>query len=191
MDLLKKMILAQGVGIGDSIVKVDGFLNHRVDTGLLFAMGEEIAQHFKAKKIDAVLTVEASGIALALAAAYALGKIPMLFAKKHESKNQSPGCLEAKVHSFTHNKDYIIRINKDHVAKEANILIVDDFLADGEAVNGMRCLIEQAGCRLAGVAVAVEKGFQKGGKKLREEGIDLLSLAIVDAIEEGKIRLRT
>lgn len=188
MQRLGEMILKYGEGIGDSIVKVDYFLNHRVDCALLWEMADEIKEHFKAKGIDAVLTVEASGIALASFAALALG-VPMVFAKKHETKNQSDACLEAKVHSFTHNKDYNIRINAKHLNRGDGILIVDDFLADGEAVRGMRELIRKAGCELKGIAIAIEKGFQKGGKELRAEGVDLLSLAVVEKIENGKISL--
>lgn len=186
MRRLCEMIALHGEGIGDSIVKVDYFLNHRIDCSLLFEMAEEIKKHFEQKKINAVLTVEASGIALAAFVAFAL-RVPMLFAKKYETKNQSSSCIEARVHSFTHNKDYNIRINSKHLNQGDSVLIVDDFLADGEAVRGMRSLIEQAGCRLAGVAIAIEKGFQRGGSELRQEGVDLMSLAVVDGIENGKI----
>lgn len=190
MRALCEAILSKGIGIGNDIVKVDMFLNHRIDTALLHQMGEEIARHFSEKKPDIVLTVEASGIALAVAAGMRLGGIPVVFAKKSQAANQSPDMLCAPVYSFTHKQQNMIRVDRRYLPEGSRVLIVDDFLANGEAVRGMMDIIKQAGCALTGVAVAVEKGFQPGGQALRREGVDLLSLAIVDSIKDGTITLK-
>lgn len=189
MRQLEEAIKAQGIGIGSDIVKVDMFLNHRIDTALLFNMGQAVAKHFAIKQPDVVLTVESSGIALAVSTAFALGNIPVVFAKKAKAANQDTDMLTAPVYSFTHKKENIIRIAKHYLPKGSRVLIVDDFLANGQAVHGLTKLIEQADCTLCGVAVAIEKGFQPGGSQLRAQGIDVLSLAIVSGIKDGVIEL--
>ena len=189
MKELTDAIKTQGKGIGSDIVKVDMFLNHRIDTCLLFRMGEAIAEHFREKKPQIILTVESSGIALAIAAAHALDDIPVVFAKKARAANQSANMLEAQVYSFTHKKENIIRVDKAYLPRGARVLIIDDFLANGQAVQGMMSLVDQAECELTGVGIAVEKGFQTGGMQLRNEKIDLYCLAIVTGIEDGVITL--
>ena len=190
MEQLREAIERQGVGLGTDIVKVDMFLNHRIDTGLLFAMGEAWAEAFRDDRPDLVLTVEASGIAMAVAAAHALGDIPVVFAKKGATVVQSDDVVQAPVYSFTHKTQNMIRIDKRYLPENSRVLIIDDFLADGEAVRGLMSLCEQRKAKPIGVGIAVEKGFQPGGKKLREAGVKLVSLAIVDAIQDGKIVLR-
>ena len=190
MEELRKEIQEQGKGIGKDIVKVDMFLNHRIDTALLFKMGEEWAEEFRAEKPDLVLTVEASGIAMAVAAAHALGDIPVVFAKKSNTAVLSSETVQAGVYSFTHKTQNTIRIERKYLPEGARVLIIDDFLADGQAVHGMLNLCEQQKATVVGVGIAVEKGFQHGGQDLRMEGIHLKSLAIVDGIEDGKIVLR-
>ena len=190
MEALRRMILEQGKGIGSDIVKVDMFLNHRIDTKLLFAMGEAWAEEFRADKPDLVLTVEASGIAMAVAAAHALGDIPVVFAKQSNTAVLSSETVQAGVYSFTHKTQNTIRIERRYLPEGSRVLIIDDFLADGQAVKGMLSLCEQQKAQVVGVGIALEKGFQKGGKELREAGIHLKSLAIVDGIENGKILLR-
>lgn len=190
MRALHEAILSKGIGIGSDIVKVDMFLNHRIDTALLSQMGAAIADRFAPKKPDIVLTVESSGIALAVAAGMHLGGVPVVFAKKAQAANQSPDMLCAPVYSFTHKQQNIIRVDRRYLPEGSRVLIVDDFLANGEAVRGMMEILRQAGCALCGVAVAVEKGFQPGGQALRREGIDLLSLAVVESIQDSKITLR-
>lgn len=190
MKALHDAIRTLGKGIGNDIVKVDMFLNHRLETGLIFEMGNEIGRHFATEKPDVVLTVEASGIALAITAAHALGDIPVVFAKKGKTVVQNGDVLQARVYSFTHKTENLIRVEKKYLPENSRVLIVDDFLADGQAVNGMMELCHQQNCQVAGVAIGVEKGFQPGGQKLREAGINLLSLAIVDKIEDGNITLR-
>lgn len=190
MEALHQMILEQGRGIGADIVKVDMFLNHRIDTKLLFAMGEAWADEFRADKPDLVLTVEASGIAMAVAAAHALGDLPVVFAKKSNTAVLNNETVQAQVYSFTHKTQNTIRIERRYLPEGSRVLIIDDFLADGQAVQGMLTLCEKQKATVVGVGIAVEKGFQPGGKALREAGIHLKSLAIVDRIENGNIVLR-
>ena len=189
MRELRETILRQGQCVGDSIVKVDMFLNHRLDTLLMFAMGRELADYFGKDKPDIVLTVEASGIALALAAAHFLDDIPVVFAKKSPAANQSADMLTAVAHSFTHGNDNALRVDRRYLPAGSRVLVVDDFLADGEASRALISIVEQADCTLVGVGIAVEKGFQPGGRKLREAGVNLKSLAIVTSIQDGRIQL--
>ena len=190
MEALRRMILEKGKGIGNDIVKVDMFLNHRIDTGLLFRMGKAWADEFRADKPDMVLTVEASGIAMAVAAAHALGDIPVVFAKKSATVVQDDNTVQAPVYSFTHKTQNMIRIEKQYLPEGARVLIIDDFIADGQAARGLINLCWQQGATVVGVGIAVEKGFQPGGKALRESGIHLKSLAVVDGIVDGNIVLR-
>ena len=190
MEALRRIILEKGKGIGNDIIKVDMFLNHRIDTELLFQMGEAWAEEFRGEKPDLVLTVEASGIAMAVAAAHALGDIPVVFAKKSNTAVLGSETVQAGVYSFTHKTQNTIRIERKYLPEGARVLIIDDFLADGQAVHGLLNLCEQQKATVVGVGIAVEKGFQHGGQDLRMEGIHLKSLAIVDGIEDGKIILR-
>ncbi len=190
MEALRRMILEKGKGIGNDIVKVDMFLNHRIDTGLLFQMGQAWADEFRADKPDMVLTVEASGIAMAVAAAHALGDIPVVFAKKSATVVQDDNTVQAPVYSFTHKTQNMIRIEKQYLPEGARVLIIDDFIADGQAARGLINLCWQQGATVVGVGIAVEKGFQPGGKALRESGIHLKSLAVVDGIVDGNIVLK-
>ena len=190
MEALRRMIQEKGKGIGNDIVKVDMFLNHRIDTALLFQMGEAWAEEFRADKPDMVLTVEASGIAMAVAAAHALGDIPVVFAKKSATMVQNDDVVQAPVYSFTHKTQNMIRIEKQYLPENARVLIIDDFIADGQAARGLINLCWQQGATVVGVGIAVEKGFQPGGKALRESGIHLKSLAVVDGIVDGNIVLK-
>ena len=187
MHALKEAILREGKGIGNHIVKVDMFLNHRLDTRLILDMGRELADHFRKDVPDIVLTVEASGIAIALATAHKLGDIPVVFAKKSQASNQSDDMLTAVAHSFTHGNDNCLRVDRHYLPAGSRVLIVDDFLANGQASEALIKIVEQAECQLVGVGIAVEKGFQEGGKALREKGVNLKSLAVITSIEDGKI----
>ncbi len=188
MKALEDAIRRWGKGIGTDIVRVDHFLNHRIDTALLSQMGAEIAEHFRDAAPEAVLTVEASGIALAITTAQALGCLPVVFAKKQAASTQRGEDLYTEtVHSFTKGSDYQMRCAAHCLPRGTRVLIVDDFLADGEAARGMLSLIRQAGAVPVGVAVAIEKAFQKGGRALRESGIKVLSLAAVREIRDGEI----
>lgn len=190
MEALKQAIREQGRLMSGGIVKVDSFLNHRLDTGLLMAMGRELARRFEKEKPDLILTVEASGIALAMATACALHNLPVVFAKKGIAANQSPDMAEEKVYSFTHQCESFIRVDLRYVPRGSRVLIVDDFLANGKAVNGLMSIIQMAGAELVGVGIAIEKGFQPGGDSLRRQGIPLLSLAVIDEITDASIRFR-
>ena len=190
MEALRRMILEKGKGIGNDIVKVDMFLNHRIDTALLFEMGQAWADEFREEKPELVLTVEASGIAMAVAAAHALGDSPVVFAKKSATVVQNDDMVQAPVYSFTHKTQNMIRIEKQYLPEGTRVLIIDDFLADGQAVRGLMNLCWQQQAVIVGVGIAIEKGFQPGGKALRESGVHLKSLAVVDGIQDGNIVLR-
>ena len=184
---LEEAILKWGEGIGDNIVKVDRFLNHRVDTALVTEMGREIAAHFRDDAPSVILTVEASGIALAVTAAQALGRLPVVFAKKHAASTLRGEMYAESIRSFTKDISYDMRCASHCIGPADRVLIVDDFLADGEATRGMLSLVRQAEAQCVGVAVAIEKAFQKGGRTLREKGLKVLSLAAIREIRDGKI----
>ena len=190
MEALRRMILEKGKGIGNDIIKVDMFLNHRIDTALLFEMGEAWAEEFRGEKPELVLTVEASGIAMAVAAAHALGDIPVVFAKKSATVVQNDDLVQAPVYSFTHKTQNMIRIERKYLPEGTRVLIIDDFLADGQAVRGLMNLCWQQQAVVVGVGIAIEKGFQPGGQALRASGVHLKSLAVVEGIQDGNIVLR-
>ncbi len=190
MKELSEAIAKWGVGLGEDIVKVDSFLNHRIDTTLMFQMGEAMAESFREDRPDLILTVEASGIALALAAARALGMLPVVFAKKSATVVQKGDMLMSSVYSFTHKKESVIRVDRKYLPAGSRVLIVDDFLADGNACRGMMDLCRQAGATVCGIGIGIEKGFQPGGSALRAEGIKVCSLAVVDRVDNGRIILR-
>ena len=190
MDKLKHRILTEGVALGSDRINVDGFINHRIDTSFMDEIGEEFARRFAGVKVDKILTVEASGIAIAVSAARYFGFCPVVFAKKSATEVQNQDVVQAPVYSFTHKTQNMIRIEKQYLPEGARVLIIDDFLADGQAARGLMNLCWQQGAVVVGVGIAVEKGFQPGGKVLRESGVHVKSLAIVDRIEDGNIVLR-
>jgi len=190
MQALKDAIISQGVGLGTEVVKVDSFLNHRIDVALTAQMGQAFHEAFRNEEVDCILTVEASGIPVAVAAAQAFGNIPVVFAKKGDHINVGQDVYTAEVYSFTHQRMNHVRISRKYLEKGMRVLIIDDFLANGAAIKGLMSIIEQAGCTLVGAGVCIEKGFQPGGQELRESGVKLVSLAIVDAIDNGHIILR-
>lgn len=189
MKALEEKILKEGKVFPGDVLNVSSFLNHQIDARFAIKMGEEIARLFEGKRIDKVLTIESSGIVLGLAAASVLD-VPMVFAKKHRSANISANVFASPVHSYTHNTDYTAIVNKDFLKKGERVLIVDDFLANGAAANGLIDIVEQSGAILTGIAVAIEKGFQKGGKELRKKGIHLESLAIIETMTENSLTFR-
>lgn len=188
MELLKQKILEEGRVIGNDILKVDSFLNHQIDVNLFNAMGKEFQEYFKEEKITKILTIEASGIGIACIAAQYFN-VPVVFAKKTEARNLDSETYESEVHSFTKGKTYKIRVSKRYITSQDRILVIDDFLANGKAVLGLKDIVDQAGASLAGVGIAIEKGFQDGGSIIRKAGINLKSLAIVQSLSEGKIVL--
>lgn len=188
MQLLKQKIMEQGLVIGKDILKVDSFLNHQIDIKLLNEIGKEFKRQFGNEKVTKILTVEASGIGIACITAQYFD-VPVVFAKKTESKNLDFDTYESKVYSFTKEKNYKIRVSKKYISSNDNILIIDDFLANGKAALGLKNMVEQAGAGLAGIGIVIEKGFQDGGKLLREMGVNLKSLAVVQSMSNGKIHL--
>lgn len=189
MEELERKIQAEGHVYPGGVLKVDGFLNHRIDTVFLAQMGAYIAQRFSDSRVDKVLTIEASGIALAFAAAERL-KVPVVFAKKQKTSNMSADVFSSVVHSFTHNTDNHVVVSREYLCSGERILIVDDFLAEGNAIHGLMEIASKAGCEVVGCAVAIEKGFQGGGDTLRAQGVDVLSLAIIDSMSDTGIVFR-
>ncbi len=186
---LEQRILTEGQILPGEVLKVGSFLNQQIDTKLLKDMGEEIARLFSCNNVTKVLTIESSGIALAYSAAVALG-VPMVFAKKHKSSNLAGNILTSKVFSYTHQQTYDIMVSGDYINSDDTILIVDDFLAMGNALNGLIDIIGQGGAKLAGCAIAIEKGFQGGGDALRAKGIRVESLAIIDRMTDDSLEFR-
>lgn len=187
MDLLVKKIKTDGKVYPGNILKVDGFLNHQIDPELMNAIGDEVYRLYKDEKITKIMTIEASGIAMALATAMKFN-VPMLFAKKSQSKNISPSVYSTKVTSFTHGRVYDVMVSRDYLTADDRVLIVDDFLANGIALKGLINLVEQAGATLVGCAIAIEKGFQSGGKLLRDSGVRIESLAVIkNMTDDGRL----
>ncbi len=187
MNLLKEKIVREGKVFPGDILKVDGFLNHRIDCELMHAIGKEFTELFAGEKITKILTIESSGIAVACFPAYEM-KVPLLFAKKGKTKNQSKEVYTSKVMSYTHATVYDISVSKEYLTAEDRVLILDDFLATGEALRGLIDLVKQAGATLVGCGAVIEKVYQNGGNQLREQGIRVESLAKVAALtDDGKV----
>ncbi len=185
MQELKTRILEDGIAIGNDIIKVDSFINHQIDVKLLENIGYYLAKQFKG--VTKVLTIEASGIAFGVSVASQLGYVPVVFAKKNQSKILDNNNLyTTDIYSFTKGVTNQVSVDKRFLSKDDKILIVDDFLADGNAALGLIDLCNQAGATVLGVAVVVEKGFQNGRRKLEEKGYKVVSGAIVEAIQDGK-----
>lgn len=190
MKLLQDRIQQEGKVLPGNIVKVDGFLNHRVDITLMKQMVQEFQNRFDLTGLSAVLTVEASGIPLATLCAEAMG-VPLLFAKKAKSDNIEGGLYQSEIFSYTYHKKVTLILASEWLSSNDRVLIVDDFLANGEAMRGLVEIVSQAGAELIGIGIAVEKGFQKGGDKLREDGINLQSLAIIEQADQNGIVFRS
>ena len=189
MQQLKDRIIKEGRVLPGNIIKVDGFLNHRVDTALMCDIADEFAKYFDVNNITMVLTAEASGIALATICAQRYG-VPMVFAKKAKSDNIEGGLYQSDIFSYTYKKKVTLLVSQDWITKDDRMLIIDDFMAKGYAMRGLIDIVNKAGATLAGIGVAVEKGFQDGGDSLRREGYPIKSLAIIDSVEDGVIRFR-
>ena len=190
MQLLQDRILKDGKMLPGNILKVSSFLNHQIDIDLLDKIGEEFFNLYKGCDITKILTVEASGIAIACAAARYF-KVPVLFAKKQKTGNVIENCYTASVYSYTHAKTYNIMVSSQYLTKDDKVLMIDDFLANGSALNGLIDLVGQAGAKLVGAGIAIEKGFQEGGQLLRDKGIRIESLAIIDSMSvENGIKFR-
>ena len=188
MDLLKKRILQDGKCFEGGILKVDSFINHQMDPILMKSIGVEFVRRFANKDFNKVMTIEASGIAPAIMVGYLL-ELPVVFAKKKQPKTME-NMISTTVRSFTKDREYNVCISKDFLTKEDRGLFIDDFLANGNAANGIIDLIDQAGAQLAGMGFIIEKAFQHGGEVLRERGIHVESLAIIDSLDNCQIKIR-
>jgi len=192
MKLLEDRIRQDGIVKEGNVLKVDSFLNHRIDIELYNEMGKEFRRLFPSEKINKILTIEASGIGIACIAAQYFGNVPVVFAKKSQSINLDGEQFVTKIESFTHKRTYDVIVSKKYLTAEDHVLIIDDFLANGCAVAGLIDLVTSAGATIEGVGIAVEKGFQDGGKILRDKGVRVESLAIVEAMDAatGEITFR-
>ncbi len=190
MKLLEEKILSCGTVLPGNILKVDSFLNHQLDVSLLSELGKEFYRLFSDCNVTRILTVEASGIPIACFAAQHFN-VPVVFAKKGHHKNIGNDVYTAEVFSFTKGTSYTIFVSKKYINPGDNILVIDDFLANGQAVLGLKKIIEDAGANLMGVGIAIEKGFQNGGKEIRAQGVNLRSLAIVDSMTDDSISFRS
>ncbi|TCT16105.1 xanthine phosphoribosyltransferase [Natranaerovirga pectinivora] len=186
MKLLEERIIKDGRVEGTDILKVDSFLNHQIDVELFNEIGKEFKRLYADKGITKILTIEASGIGIACIAAQYFN-VPVVFAKKTESRNLDQETYESEVYSFTKQKSYIIRVSKRYIQENDKILVIDDFLANGKAALGLKDIIDQAGATLEGIGIVIEKTFQKGGQLLRQDGIRVDSLARVKAMENGQV----
>ena len=187
MKLLEDKILNEGKVLEGGILKVDGFLNHRLDTALIAELGADIAREFVSCGADLILTVEASGISIAYAAGVKMG-LPVLVAKKHKSYNISDGVYTAPVFSFTHKTENVGLVSKEYLSAGNKVLIVDDFLASGNAAMGLLSLIEQAGATAVGFVAAIEKEEQGGRALIEQKGVKVYSLARIKELRAGNIK---
>lgn len=185
MDLLKKKILEEGQVYAGNILKVDCFLNHQIDCGFLAEVGKEFHRLYQNEGVNKILTIEASGIAIGAMVAQEFG-CPLVFAKKNKTKNIAGDVYTAPVESFTHGTTYNIIVSKKFLNPGDKVLIVDDFLAIGNALNGLISLVKESGAELVGCGTVIEKGYQHGGDKLRAEGIRVESLAIIESMDADK-----
>lgn len=186
MKILEDRILKEGKALSDSVLKVDSFINHQVDPVLMDQMGKDFAEHFKDKNITKVLTIESSGIAPALTTAAYLN-VPMIILKKQTSKILNGEVYQTRITSFTKGTSYELTLYKSYINEDDNVLLIDDFLANGEAAMGGSRLIEQAGATLAGIGILIEKSFQRGRKRLIDAGYEVYSLARVAKLAEGVV----
>lgn len=189
MELMEQKIREEGKVLPGGILKVGSFLNQQIDTDFLGKIGQEIASLFAGCGVTKVLTIESSGIAIAAAAGMAMG-VPLVFAKKHKTSNVDGSVYSTVVHSYTHGTDYTVVVSRDYLLPSDRVLLVDDFLANGKALQGLIQLTDQAGAELVGAACAIEKGFQGGGDALRAQGIRVESLAIIESMSDDSIRFR-
>ncbi|WP_152654959.1 xanthine phosphoribosyltransferase [Oceanobacillus sp. CFH 90083] len=186
MDLLKEKIIAEGKVLSDTVLKVDAFLNHQVDPVLMQEIGKEFANRFRDHKITKILTLESSGIAPATMAGLELG-VPVIFARKRQSLTLTDNLYTAEVYSFTKQTTSKVSVSGDFIKEGDNLLIIDDFLANGQAALGLLDIAEQAKAAVAGIGIVIEKGFQEGGQALRDKGIKVESLAIIDSLENKQV----
>ncbi len=191
MKLLEERIRKDGIIKEGNVLKVDRFLNHQMDIELFQEIGKEFKRRFEGKEINKILTIEASGIGIACITAESF-HVPVVFAKKTQTKNIAGEVYRTQVESFTHGRVYDIIVSKEFLGKGDKVLLIDDFLANGKALEGLAALVQDSGAELVGAGVVIEKGFQRGGDVIRAKGIHLESLAIVESMDEktGEIVFR-
>lgn len=189
MKQLHDKITSEGRVLSVEVLKVDSFLNHQIDPALMQAIGEEFARRFENEGITKILTIESSGIAPAVMAGLTMG-VPVVFARKRASLTLTEGLISAEVKSFTKQTVNTISVSGDYVTEQDNLLIIDDFLANGQAALGLLDIADQSGASVAGVGIVIEKGFQQGGKLLRDQGVRVESLAIIDSLADGTVSFR-
>jgi len=189
MKLLEEKIVSEGYVLGKDILKVDGFLNHQVDVEFMEKIGEEFYRLFKDQGVTRILTIEASGIAVACMVSRYF-KLPVVYAKKYPSYVPDNDVFQSEVYSFTKKASYNIRVSKKYIKENDKVLIIDDFLANGKAAAGLVDVVRQAGAEVVGVGIVIEKGFQPGRKAIEDMGIKVESLAIVESMEPGKINFK-
>ncbi|MBR2675101.1 MAG: xanthine phosphoribosyltransferase [Mogibacterium sp.] len=189
MKKMEEKILREGTILPGGVLKVGSFLNQQIDTPFMKAIGEEIASMFEGEEITRILTIESSGIPIAISAGFAMN-LPVVYAKKNKASNISGDCYSTLVHSFTHGNNNNVIVGKEYIKPDDRILIVDDFLAHGSALIGLIEIVEQAGAKVVGCVAAIEKGFQMGGDKLREKGYRVESLAIIEEMTDTEIYFR-
>lgn len=186
LNILEKRILEEGIVLPGNVLKVDGFVNHRIDPQFFMKIAEEFKRRFEYLEIDKILTVEVSGIAIAFAVGLAMDK-KVVFAKKNNSKTLGDDVYKSSVYSYTKGVTYDIMVSKNFLNKGDRVLVIDDFLANGKALEGVYDILEQAGAKLVSTGILIEKGFQEGGKRLREKGYEIHSLATIKSLEGGKV----
>ncbi|WP_342718816.1 xanthine phosphoribosyltransferase [Bacillus paramycoides] len=184
MKVLQEKILNEGKVLSGDVLKVDAFLNHQIDPVLMQEIGKEFAKRFKEENITKIVTIESSGIAPAVMAALELG-VKVIFARKRKSLTLQDNMYVANVYSFTKQETNEISLSRNHIDESDRVLIIDDFLANGQAALGLMSLVEQAGASIAGIGIVIEKAFQDGGKKLREQGVRVESLAEIASLDNG------
>ncbi|AXH98814.1 xanthine phosphoribosyltransferase [Sporosarcina sp. PTS2304] len=187
MELLKEKIRQEGKVLSEEVLKVDSFLNHQIDPVLMQEIGKEFVSRFSDQQITKIVTIESSGIAPATMAGLLLG-VPVVFARKRKSLTLTDHLYSAKVHSFTKGETNDISVSKDFISSADTVLLIDDFLANGQAALGLIEIVKQAGAQLAGVGIVIEKSFQPGGKMMRTSGIRVESLAEVQSLANGKVQ---
>ena len=186
MDMLIEKIKSEGIVLSPSVLKVDSFLNHQIDPQLMHEVGKEFADRFSSSGITKILTIESSGIAPAVMAGLQLN-VSVVFARKRKSLTLVNDLITASVYSFTKEETSEISVSKKYLSEKDNVLIIDDFLANGQAALGFADIANKAGSAIAGIGIVIEKGFQNGGQLLREKGFRVESLAIIDSLESGII----
>lgn len=187
MEALKQRIINEGRILAGDVLKVDSFLNHQIDVGFLNDIGAEFKKRFNDCEVTKILTIEASGIGVGVATSQFFNYCPVIFAKKGNAANMGKGVYHAPLHSYTRNADFEIYVSADYLSKDDKILIIDDFLANGEALKALISVVQQAGCQLAGCGIVIEKAYQPGGNELRSQGVRIESLVRIKSmsVENG------